>query len=152
MRRKERQIRDIADIEAVIAKATVCRLALFDKPAPYILPLCFGYRDQRFYFHTGLLGKKMALIRADNRAGFELDLSGTLVTGPRPCDWTLKYQSVVGYGRVFLIEDPAEKQTGLDAIMGQYGGRGPFEYGVLRLAKTAILKLIPETMSGRGSA
>ncbi len=151
MRRKERQIRDIAAIEAVIAKARVCRLALFDRHAPYILPLCFGYADQVFYFHTGPKGKKMDLIRADNRAGFELDSLGERITGPMPCDWTLTYQSVVGYGRVFIVADTEERQKGLDAIMGQYGGQEPFAYEAHRLAKTAILKLVPETMTGKGS-
>ena len=36
MRRKDREITDRAEIEAIIAKAQVCRLAMVDEDLPYI--------------------------------------------------------------------------------------------------------------------
>ncbi len=39
MRRKDKEIRDIATIEDIIRKASVCRLALCDNGWPYVVPL-----------------------------------------------------------------------------------------------------------------
>ena len=36
MRREEREVTDIIGLELIIQKSDVCRIALFDKEAPYI--------------------------------------------------------------------------------------------------------------------
>ena len=43
MRRKDKEIRDEAEIEAILKEAIVCRLALFDGRRPYIVAMCFGH-------------------------------------------------------------------------------------------------------------
>ena len=42
MRRKDREITDFDEIMNIINKCDTCRLALFDKEFPYIVPLNFG--------------------------------------------------------------------------------------------------------------
>ncbi len=43
MRRKDKEIKDIGEIEFIINKSKVCRIALSDNDSPYIVPVCFGY-------------------------------------------------------------------------------------------------------------
>lgn len=59
MRRKEKEITDKSEIEAVIHNSVVCRIGLVDDNIPYIVPLCFGYRDNTIYVHVSLEGKKI---------------------------------------------------------------------------------------------
>lgn len=48
--RKDKEIKDKIVIESIIKKATVCRIALSENNIPYIVPLCFGYKDNCLYF------------------------------------------------------------------------------------------------------
>ena len=50
-------------IENLISKAKVCRLGLTDENQPYVVPLCFGYRENALYFHTGKKGRKMDILK-----------------------------------------------------------------------------------------
>jgi nitroimidazol reductase NimA-like FMN-containing flavoprotein (pyridoxamine 5'-phosphate oxidase superfamily) len=45
MRRKEREIKDVAAIEDILKRAFVCRLGLCEDNQPYVVPLCHGYKD-----------------------------------------------------------------------------------------------------------
>ncbi|WP_278453702.1 pyridoxamine 5'-phosphate oxidase family protein, partial [Thomasclavelia spiroformis] len=53
MRRKDREITDFDEIMNIINKCDTCRLALFDKEFPYIVPLNFGVdiRDEQLYLY-----------------------------------------------------------------------------------------------------
>ena len=56
MRRIDREIADRSAIESIINRASVCRLALSEDDQPYIVPLCFRYKDNDLYFHTSPIG------------------------------------------------------------------------------------------------
>ena len=61
MRRKERQINDIRDLELIISNTDVCRVAFADNNMPYIVTMNFGYSggdNPGFYFHCAGEGKK----------------------------------------------------------------------------------------------
>lgn len=51
MRRKDREITDRAAIEAILRRATVCRIGLVGKDGPYVVPMSFGYDAGRLYLH-----------------------------------------------------------------------------------------------------
>ena len=42
MRRSERQVTDLVAIQAIVAACRVCRLAVWDREGPYIVPMSFG--------------------------------------------------------------------------------------------------------------
>ncbi len=52
MRRKDREITDRAEIDAVLNEATVCRIGLADNGEPYVVPVCFGYDGTFLYLHS----------------------------------------------------------------------------------------------------
>ncbi len=79
MRREDKEINDIATIEGIIRKARVCRLALSENGQPYIVPLCFGYKDNNLYFHSAGEGKKLDIIKKNNNVCFEFDIDLELV-------------------------------------------------------------------------
>ena len=74
-------------IEAIIHKATVCRLGMLDGDTPYIVPLCFGYRDNTLYFHGSMQSRKVELIQKHPRVCFEFDILTEPISAPNPCDW-----------------------------------------------------------------
>jgi nitroimidazol reductase NimA-like FMN-containing flavoprotein (pyridoxamine 5'-phosphate oxidase superfamily) len=149
MRRKEREIADRREIESIIYKYLVCRLAMTEGDHPYAIPLCFGYKDNALYFHTAMKGMKMDILKKNNRVCFEFDLDHEIVTSPNPCDWGIKYRSVIGFGKAAFLEDTEPKKKALEIILEHYGARGPFSYSEKGFRKTMIIKVDIESMTGK---
>jgi len=149
MSRQEKEIRDFGAIEAIMAAAPVCRLALVDGGFPYIVPLHFAYRARVLHFHTGRRGRKIDLIERDSRVGFEMDLLDGIVPGGEACRWSTRYRSVIGRGRAEFVEDPAEIVRSLDLLMEKYGGPGPWTYAANSLRQTLVLRVAVESVTGK---
>jgi nitroimidazol reductase NimA-like FMN-containing flavoprotein (pyridoxamine 5'-phosphate oxidase superfamily) len=150
MRRKEKEITEKAAIEAIIKKSLVCRLALSDNNSPYIVPLCFGYKDKVLYFHSSQKGKKIDIIKKNQKVCFEFDTNTEIVKADNACHWTMKYRSVIGFGKAVLLEDTEEKRKAFNIIMSQYSD-GTFEYNDSILKKTFVIKVEIESMTGKQS-
>lgn len=148
MRREDQEITDIAAIEGIIRKAQVCRLALSEHGRPYIVPLCFGYKDNTLYFHSAREGKKLDIIRKNNNICFEIDTDLELVRGKKACNCSMKYRSVIGFGRAEFIEDIEPKCRALDIIMQNYF-EGLFRYPEESIQNTVIIKVEIESMTGK---
>ena len=148
MRRKDREINDIGTIEGIIHKGQVCRLALSENGRPYIVPLCFGYKDNNLYFHTALEGKKLDILRKNNNVCFEIDIDHELIKGEKACDCSMKYRSVIGFGKAELIEDIELKRKALHIIMQNYL-EGFFKYPEEAIQNTVIIRVEIESMTGK---
>lgn len=122
MRRKDREISDRNAINEIIRRCKVCRIAFCENGQPYVLPLNFGYDGVHLYFHSAKDGKKIEIIKQNNRVGFEFDILHKIITAENPCEWGTKYESVVGSGIAELIESRQEKAKALQCILSQYGG------------------------------
>lgn len=144
MRRKEREITDPGEIISIISRAIVCRIAFANDNIPYIVPMNYGYSfDERpnLFFHCANEGKKLDMIRKNNFVCFEIDSDHAIYSGEKGCEWGMKYSSIVGFGRIFIITDQFEKRKCLDLIMEHYGGKGEYAYDEKTLCRTTILKL-----------
>ena len=140
MRRKEKEIVDQDEMESVIQKADICRLGLSVDNRPYIVPLNFGYKEGCFYFHTAQAGRKIDMIRQNSAVCFELEADCELMKAENPCDWGMKYRSVIGYGTASVVTDAGEKKQALDIIMNHYGSM-PGEYGKKPFERIAVIKV-----------
>jgi nitroimidazol reductase NimA-like FMN-containing flavoprotein (pyridoxamine 5'-phosphate oxidase superfamily) len=150
MRTKDKEISDGAAIEAIIQKATVCRLGMVDGNKPYIVPLSFGYYDNVLYFHGALKGQKIDILRKNPSVCFEFDLVAEPVESEKACSWSMKYQSVIGFGKAFFVEDSDEKREALSVIMAQYSDQ-LFQFPEKMLKATAVIKVEIESMTGKHS-
>ena len=149
MRRKEKEIKEETGLEEIFKRALVCRLAMSVDDQPYVVPLCFGYRDGRLYFHCAKEGMKLDMVRKNNRVCFECDVDQALVTSQNACEWGIKGQSIVGFGRAFLLDDSESKKGALDVIMEHYGAKGPFSYKEKAFEKALIIRVEIESMTGK---
>jgi Predicted flavin-nucleotide-binding protein len=153
MRRKEREITDIQELESIIKSCDVCRVAFADGNVPYIVTMNFGYSGKlrKIYFHCAREGRKIEMARRNNYVCFEMDAGHDLIAGAHPCDFSMKFISVVGYGRIYIIDDEEEKTFGLTCIMSHYTGSGEYKFNASSLAKTFILRLDIEQMTGKNT-
>lgn len=150
MRRKDKEITEKSALEAIIRKALVCRLGLIDGNRPYVVPLCFGYREEAIYIHGALQGKKMEALRKNGNVCVEFDIDTEIIPSDSACDWGMRFQSVIGFGRAVFLEDRNEKQKALDAIMAHYADPS-FAFPDKTLEATAVIKIEIQSMTGKQS-
>ena len=153
MRRKDRQITDFDKIVDIIDRCDCCRVGFYDEEAKqvYIVPLNFGYTVEgekiTFYYHGAHEGRKIDLIRTAPNVGFEMDTNYKLNEAEVACEFSARFQSIIGNGVISLIEDVEEKKHGLDIIMQHVSGRGGWDYPEQMVKNMSVMKLEVEEMA-----
>ena len=150
MRKKEKEITEKSEIEAVIQKATVCRIGMSDNNIPYIVPMCFGYQEDAIYVHGSLKGKKTDILKKNQNVCFEFDINTEVVEGEKACKWSMKYKSVIGFGKAIFLNELDDKRKALNIIMNQYSDR-PFDFLEKAISETSVIKIEIESMTGKQS-
>jgi len=132
MRRVDREIKTFDEIADVIKDGTTIQIAFIDNNEPYIVSMNFGYNINseqiRFYFHSAKKGRKIDCIENNPKVCFTIAINGELTGGDKACDYGMNFRSVVGYGKIRIVEDLEEKKKGLNLIMKQYTGKDNWEY------------------------
>jgi uncharacterized protein len=152
MRKKDREIKETKELEEILQKADVCRIAFAVDGTPYIVTMNFGYIWQdhlTLYFHCAKEGKKLELMKRNNTVCFEMDTDHEIVEASIACDWGMKYRSVVGLGLLESVVEENEKKKVLDCIMDHYGFNGKKEYDQKALNMTEVLKLTVTEFKGK---
>ncbi len=151
MRRREQEITDKKALEDILVQALVCRIGLADGNVPYIVPVSFGYKDDCIYFHSSGLGRKMELLKKNNAVCFEVDTNVEILTEETACKWSVRYLSVVGFGKAHIVDSDAEKKKGLDALMKHYSGSADHAYDEKWLKLAVVIRIDIESMTGKKS-
>jgi uncharacterized protein len=149
MRKANREIKDRTAIGAIMEEALVCRIALSDDGMPYIVPMSFGLGENCLYLHCATEGRKLDILRRNDRVCFEMDRLREFSRGEEPCGWGAYYESVIGFGRAVILLPPAEKRAALDRIMEHCGAEGPFSYPDETLARTTVIRIDIESVTGK---
>ena len=152
MRRKDREISDLSKIHGIIRKCYCCRVGFNDCSEVYIVPLSFGFVEDKengdtFYFHGAKEGRKVELIKKSNYVGFELDTNYKLNGGDFACDYSARFQSVIGNGVISIVTDENEKIKGLCAIMEQATGKKEWTFNSHMLQEVCVFKLVVQKIS-----
>ena len=150
MRRKDKQITDRKVIEKILRTANTVRIAMVDKNKPYIVPLNYGYKDNALYIHCAKEGRKLDILRYNPHVCFEIEGKHELVTGPKACDWTMQYESLIGYGTVEILENENDKIKGLNILMEHFGSFNN-TYHPKHIENIVILKMAIESVTGKQS-
>lgn len=151
MRRNDREIKDKALIEQFIAKEQIIRIAFYDNGDLYIVPLNYGfiYENDKyvFYFHGAKAGRKFELSKSSPMVGFEIDGEYELLQADVACDYSAKFQSVIGTGRLSIIEDYEEKIKELNALMNHISGKSEWDYSKDMVDAVAVFRLEVDKLS-----
>jgi nitroimidazol reductase NimA-like FMN-containing flavoprotein (pyridoxamine 5'-phosphate oxidase superfamily) len=151
MRRGDKEIKYYQEIAAIMKKAIVCRISFVDGDCPYIVPVNFAVNESHLYFHSAMDGRKIDILRKNNKVCFEMDVSTEIIKGKDSCSWGMKYLSVIGFGRAFFIDKPNEKKKALDLLMEKYDGAGSFSYKEKIFKKVLVIDIRIEKISGKKS-
>ena len=157
MMRKDREITDKKLIEEFLNSQKIIRIGFYDKDNDevYIVPVNYGYTIENdkyiFYFHGMKGGRKYNLSKEGANVGFEIDGKYELVEGKKACDYSAKYQSVIGNGKLKFIEDLEEKKKGLNVLMKHVSGKTDFEYNPRMVQNVCVYMLIATKLTCKGN-
>ena len=151
MRRKDREITDNRKILEIVNACGCCRIGLVDQDGAYIVPLNFGFEEQKgtliLYFHGAGEGKKIDLIRRQETACFEMDTNHELVERESGCAYSYLFQSVMGRGKIEILQDYEEKRHGLERVMEHYSDRTDWAFPEKMVSSMAVMKLTVTELS-----
>lgn len=151
MRRFDKLITDAQIIEKILNESSICRIGFSINGEAHIVPVNYGYRDNKLFIHSASGGNKIDYIKRNDRVCFEMELDHEIMTGKAACDWTTKYRSIIGYGHISIINEKSEKMKGLDIIMSKYGGPIKNTYTDKSLENMVLLIIEIDTLTGKQS-
>lgn len=151
MRRQDKEIKDANVIDQILSASRICRLGMVDDDEAYIVPVNFAHSDGKIYIHSAPNGRKMDILRRNNKVSFEIELENDVIKNDVPCEWSARYRSVMGKGTILIETEPETKIAGLDLIMKKHGATGPIKYDSSSLSRLVLLVLNIETITGKQS-
>jgi len=132
-----------AEIEAVLERNWWATLATSVDGQPYGVPIVYGYDGEHFYVASAA-GRKVEAVEANPR----VTLTVTEVAGDAS-GWS----SVIVFGRVEFVRDPAGYLKALRALRAQRGYAGDVgPRDALRLARARVMRITPAQITGRTKA
>jgi nitroimidazol reductase NimA-like FMN-containing flavoprotein (pyridoxamine 5'-phosphate oxidase superfamily) len=148
MYKSDRQVTNINHIESIFKLSYICRIAFHNQPAPYIIPMNYGYYNNKLYLHTANKGLKLELLKKNNNVGFEIENELKMVQGINGT--TMKYQSIVGQGVVRILETKEEKQRALKYLIEHHSGVFR-EHSDQSLASVTMLEVTIKDISAKAN-
>ena len=145
----------------LLHEAPFAYLAMVEAGGPYVLPLNFAYVDGRagpptdetpragslagrVYFHTGE-GRKTAALAADPRVCLAVTTGTAFHQGGTPCGDGFTFRSLLLWGQARRIDDPAQRETALRAIVAKYDpGAAALPFGETVYARTVLFTMTIE--------
>ena len=154
MRRQDRAITGIGEILGVIERCKVCRLGLSVNGQPYVVPLNFGYTFAHnaltLFFHSAREGRKIDMIRQNNRACVEMDCDHELLEADSACGHSFAFSSIIGFGTIEFIDSVEGKTQALDILMKhQTGTDTPHSYSEAHLAAVCVYRMHVTELTGK---
>ncbi|WP_147613946.1 pyridoxamine 5'-phosphate oxidase family protein [Treponema pectinovorum] len=151
MRRKEREVTDIAEIKDVLDRCFAVHLGIVDEKRVYVVPVNFGYEEIEgkyvFYFHGAKAGRKYELLKNGANIGFESCVDEKLMTADSACGYSAFYSSIIGEGYASEILKIEEKKKALNKIMFKSTGNGDWNFPSIMLLKVAVFKIEVSSLS-----
>ena len=130
MRRKGQQTGTEECIEILKNAKTGVLGVTGDDGYPYTVPVSFAYHDSAdgglgsIHFHCATVGHKIDGIKRNEKVSFCVIAKDKVM----PKERTVKYLSVIVFGRARFLTDPEEMRTSANSIGEKYSGAYPELY------------------------
>jgi nitroimidazol reductase NimA-like FMN-containing flavoprotein (pyridoxamine 5'-phosphate oxidase superfamily) len=102
---------DQDEIDALLKRGIVGRLAMVTDQGPYVVPLGYVYENGRIGFHSSPKGRKVECFSNDRRVCFEVDEANPEIT---------QYKSVLVFGTIEEAKDRGTKLQVLKSLVEKY--------------------------------
>ena len=148
---RHHEISNETELLGIINRCQFCHLAMVDAEGrPYVIPMNFGYREQVIYMHGAQLGKKISILSQNPTVciNFSTDHLLRYQNEDVACSWSMKYRSVLVYGKAEFITEQDEKIAALHIIMSQYSDK-PFKFNPPSIREVIVWRIKTDKIEGR---
>jgi nitroimidazol reductase NimA-like FMN-containing flavoprotein (pyridoxamine 5'-phosphate oxidase superfamily) len=141
-------------IGEMLARGYAGRLATVGADGwPYVVPLLYVWMNSEIWVHnTSARGHLRTNVEHEPRVCFEIyDPGEGFPYGRFECDSSVAYRSVIVFGRVRIVDEPAQRAAFFDALMHKYGNpdwERPAGF-YPRLHQVTIYAIAVERMTGK---
>lgn len=144
MTRREFEVTDSAVIASILSDSKVLHLGLVDEGMPYIVPMNYGCKLEggklTLYLHSAVKGYKLDVIRKNPVCCFEMECGLEPFEGSIACQYGISYYSLMGRGKVSIVEDTAEKMEAMTLLMKTQTGKD-FEFNPRLVSIVTVLRI-----------
>ena len=130
----------LREMEAILKRAEVGRIALSDDSKPYIIPINFYYQEGQIAFHCAWKGKKLDIIKKNPHCCFEVDEFNGEVTYHYDAPCHLEQDSVLAFGTASIEDKEDIKLQFFQHLHAKYKElyRTPIAEGGVRFNKARL--------------
>lgn len=149
MRRAKQQLPE-AECIGILEQGSHGVLAVMGEGGyPYGVPLSYVYAGGKLYFHCAVEGHKLDAVRGCDKASFTVVERDDVVAER----FTTRYRSVIVFGRAKILTAPEEVREALRTLAEKYSPHAHNTETEIAgaLARTAIIELTPEQITGKES-
>ena len=153
MRRKDREVTDIHEIQKILDGCKTCHLAMVDNGQAYVIPLSYAYllKDSTLtlFFHSAKEGRKIGILHENNAVCFDICEEGELFYSDKnPCSSGSFFSSVHGFGHVQFIDDVNEKCLALKLLM-KHQAKIEVDFTAVQADSVCVFKVISNDFTGK---
>lgn len=135
MTRREKEITDKTAIQTILDTCKYLHLGVSIDDMPYVVTLNYGYEwDESdghliLYLHTAKKAHLLSIIAKNQNCAFSMECNVEPFYGPIPCRNGMVYESIMGSGKISVLDTTEDKSYGLRRIMKAQTGsdRGDFD-------------------------
>ncbi len=154
MTRREREITDPNRIDQILNNCLYLHLGLVDDGKPYVVPMNYGVECESdghyvLYLHSGHTGRKLDIIRKNPVCCFTMELNVEPFEGRMACQYGVSYECLMGSGKITFVDDPEEKDKGLQAIMKTQTGKDGFAFDEKMVSIVTVMRIDVEELTGK---
>lgn len=131
------------EMEKVLIEADVGFLGMIQADKPYVIPMSFAYYQDRILLHSALKGLKLDCIRTNPEVCFSVSQQ-QLIPNTDPCEFSIRYRSVIARGKAEIMNEPNEKLTALNIIAAKYAkgaSLSPIDPQKVRSVAVIVIKI-----------
>jgi hypothetical protein len=127
---------------------------------PYAVPVIFVYLDDTVYFHSSPKGKKMSILKENNRVSFNVTAEVTIIpsyfsgTENLACSASAFFKSITIDGEAEMVDNREELARVFSAMMEKYQPEGRYKSFASsdydqQLVAVAVVKIVPRRISAK---
>jgi nitroimidazol reductase NimA-like FMN-containing flavoprotein (pyridoxamine 5'-phosphate oxidase superfamily) len=159
VRRADRQVTDEAWMRDVLQRAPVGTLATVSDGQPFVNMNLFAYdpAGHCLYLHTARSGRTRLNLERAPRVCFGVYEMGRLLPASEALEFSVEYASVMCFGTIAFVDEPAPAAHGLQLLLDKYFGhlRPERDYRPIKpeeLARTSVYRFAIEQWSAKRKA
>ena len=139
-----------------LGRSNICHIATHWDEQPFITPSTFFYRADKhdIIFHSNIVGRVRANSERHSEVSFEISEYGKFLPSNVALEFSLQYESVIGFGKIKIIAEDQAKHSALSKLIQKYfpnmeAGKEYRPITEKELKQTSVYSITIESWSGK---